>query len=50
MYFLQVCTDMSCEITCVGSTGLNNVPYISFKVTCAINFSDKETWMLRLNI
>ena len=43
-------TGVGCEITYVGSTELNNVPYISAKVTCAINFSDKENWILRLNI
>ena len=37
-------TGVGCEITYVRSTELNNVPYIT------INFSDKETWMLRLNI
>ena len=37
-------TGVGCEITYVGSTELNNVPYNT------INFSDKETWMLRLNI
>ena len=37
-------TGVGCEITYVGSSELNNVPYIT------INFSDKETWMLRLNI
>ena len=41
---------VGCQITYVGSTELNNIPYISAKVTCTINFSDKETWMLRLNI
>ena len=34
-------TGVGYEITYVGS---NNVPHIT------INFSDKETWMLRLNI
>ena len=43
-------TGVGCEITYVGSTELNNVPYSSAKVTCTINFSDKETWILRLNI
>ena len=41
---------VGCKITYVGCTELNNVPYISAKVTCTINFSDRETWMLRLNI
>ena len=39
-------TDVDCEIVCVGTTELNNVPYINGKVTCTINFSDKETWIL----
>ena len=43
-------TGVGCEATYVGSTELNNVSYISAKVTCTINFSDKKTWMLRLNI
>ena len=41
---------MGCEVTCVGATDLNNVPYISAKVTCTINFSEKEIWLLRLKI
>ena len=43
-------TVVGCEITYKGCTELNNVPYISAKVICTINFGDKETWMLRLNI
>ena len=43
-------TGVGCEITYLGGAELNNVPYISAKVTCTISFSDKETWMLRLNI
>ena len=43
-------TGVGCEITYVVCTKLNNVPYISAKVTCTINFSEKEIWMLRLNI
>ena len=39
-------TVVGCEITYKGCTELNNVPYISAKVTCTINFGDKETWML----
>ena len=30
-------------ITYVGNNELNNVAYISVKVNCTINFSDKET-------
>ena len=36
-------TGVSCEITYLGSTEMNNVPYISAKVTCTITFSGKET-------
>ena len=36
-------TGVGFEITCAGSTELNNVPYVSAKVTCTINFSDEET-------
>ena len=43
-------TAVGCEVTYVGSIELNNVPYVSAKVTCTISFSDKETWMLRLKI
>ena len=42
--------DVGCEITYVGCTELDNVPYTSAKVTCTINFSEKDTWMFRLNI
>ena len=38
------------EITYVGNTELKNVPYISAKVTCTINFIEKETLMLRVKI
>ena len=43
-------TDVDCEVRDIGKTELNNVSYISDKVTWTINFSDKETWMLRLKI
>ena len=36
-------TGVGREITYVGNTVLNNVAYISVKVNCTINFSDKET-------
>ena len=42
-------TDVGCQVTYVGST-MNNVPYISSKVTCTISFNDKEIWILRLKI
>ena len=35
---------VDCEIIYIGSTELNNVPYIT------INITDKETWALRINI
>ena len=38
------------EIIYVGATELKNIAYISGKVTCTINLSVKETWMLRLKI
>ena len=41
---------MSCEIRYVGTTELKNIPYISARATCTINFSVKETSMLRLKI
>ena len=41
---------MGCEVTYVGPTELKNIPYISARVTCTINFSDKETCMPRLKI
>ena len=37
------------EIRCVDATQSRNIPYISARVNCAINFSIKETfeiWML----
>ena len=48
IYVFATC--VGCEVTYVGSTELNNAPYISAKVSCTISFSDKETWMLRLKI
>ena len=43
-------TGVGFEITYVGTTKLKNAPYISATVSCTINVSDKETWMLRLKI
>ena len=34
-------TGVDCEVTGLGSTELNNISYISGKVTCTISFSDK---------
>ena len=50
LFVYVLATSVSCEITRIGITELNNVPYISAKVTCTINLSDKETWMLRSKI
>ena len=50
LHFYVFATGVGHEVTYVGSTELNNVSYISGKVTCTISFSDKETWMLRLKI
>ena len=49
--FLDVLTaGVGCEIRYVGTTEMKNIPYISARVSCTINVSDKETWMLRLKI
>ena len=50
LFVYVLATGVGCEITCVDITELNNVPYITAKVTCTINFSDSKTWMLRLKI
>ena len=50
LFVYVLTTGVGCEITCVGITEMNHVPYISAKVTCTISFSDRETWMLRLKI
>ena len=39
-----------CEIRYIGTTELKDIPYISARATCMINFSVKETSMLRLKI
>ena len=43
-------TGVGCEIRYVGTTELKNIPYISARATCTINFSVKEILMLRLKI
>ena len=50
LFVYVLATGVGCEITCVGITELKNVPYITAKITCTINFSGRETWMLRLKI
>ena len=41
---------VDCEIRYVGTTELKNIPYLSGRATCTINFSFKETSMRRLKI
>ena len=43
-------TGVGCEVTFLGSSELNNVPYISAKVSSTMSFSHKEIWMLGLKI
>ena len=43
-------TGMGCEIRYVGTSELKNISYIGARATCTINFSLKETSMLRLKI
>ena len=43
-------TGVGYKIRSVGSTELKNVPYLSYRATCTINVSVKETSMLRLKI
>ena len=43
-------TGVGSEIIYVGTTELKNIPYLSARATCTINFSAKETSMLRLKI
>ena len=43
-------TGVDCEIRYVGTTELKNIPYLSGRATCTINFSVKENSMLRLKI
>ena len=41
---------VGCKVRSAGSTELKNVSYLSGRATCIINFSVKETSMLRLKI
>ena len=43
-------TGLECEIREVVTTELKNIPYLSGSATCTINFSVKETLMLRLKV
>ena len=46
LFTYVLATGVGCEIRYVGTIELKNVPYISARVTCTINFSVIETWML----
>ena len=50
LFIYVFATSVGFEIRYIGTTELINIPYISGSVTCTINFSFKETWMLRLKI
>ena len=41
-------TGVGCEIRYVGTTELNNIPYLSRRANCTINFSVREISMPRL--
>ena len=43
-------TGVGCDIRYVGTTEMKNIPYFSASAICTINFSVKETSMLRLKI
>ena len=43
-------TGVGCEIRYVGTTELTSIPYISARANYIINFSVKETLMLRFKI
>ena len=43
-------TGVGCENRYVGTTELKNIPCLSGRATCKINFSFKETSMRRLKI
>ena len=43
-------TGVGCEIRYVGTTEMKNIPYLRARATCTINFSVKETSILRLKI
>ena len=50
LFIYVFATSVGCEIIYVGTTELKNILYISARVTCTINASAKETWILRLKI
>ena len=46
LFTCVLATGVGCEVRYVGTIELKNIPYISARVTCIINFSVTETWML----
>ena len=50
LFIYAFATSVGCEIRYVGTAELKSIPYISARVTCTINFSVKEAWMLKLKI
>ena len=43
-------TGVGCEIRYIGNAELKDIPYISARASCTINFSVKETSMLKFKI
>ena len=41
-------TRTGCEVKYVDTTELKNIPYISARVACTINFNVRKTWIPRL--
>ena len=50
LFIYVFATSVGCDIRYAGTVELKNIPYISARVTCTINFSVKETWILRLTL
>ena len=42
LFIYVFATNVGCEIRYVGTAELKNIPYISARVTCTINFSVKD--------
>ena len=47
LFINEFATGLTCKIRYVGINELRNIAYVGARVTCTINFSVKETWMLR---
>ena len=46
LFIYVFATSVGCKIRYVGTAQLKNIPYISARVTCRINFRVKETRVL----